>query len=303
MTFWTPSETGVVRAQWGTMSSYAIAALLPGRTAHGVSWKAREMGLPKIANAVSQKFRTDAWTPEQDVLLHEHYGKMRVKELAVLIGRNPQNVYVRAWQRRLTNKDAADKSYVKQIPQEAMALYLQGAYIEEVLAVAGMCKQVFYRRIRSSGIKRKVQPKHRICKCPKRRAELIAARAISTSAYMQGVTVSEWKGFSKPDKARQRHNLQESSEWKQWRKEVFRRDRGRCVMCKRGPREVEERIEPHHILRKHEHPHLVFEVGNGVTLCRPCHRSISRKEHLFVDRFRSHVVAMKQYWANQRAAV
>lgn len=58
-----------------------------------------------------------------------------------------------------------------------------------------------------------------------------------------------------------------SAEWRTWRGVVFERDDYTCQGCsKRGGC-----LEPHHIKPKRDFPNLVFDVENGVTLCRLCH--------------------------------
>jgi len=70
--------------------------------------------------------------------------------------------------------------------------------------------------------------------------------------------------------------------YKAWRKKVYKRDGYRCQWpgCKcRG------RIQAHHILKWAEHPHLRFELSNGITLCRNHHDQIQGKEEEYVRMF------------------
>lgn len=58
-------------------------------------------------------------------------------------------------------------------------------------------------------------------------------------------------------------------EYKQWRKAVFERDNYTCVWCgdnKGG------NLEADHIKPKSLFPELVFDINNGRTLCKGCHR-------------------------------
>lgn len=63
--------------------------------------------------------------------------------------------------------------------------------------------------------------------------------------------------------------LRKSDEWSIWRTQVFERDNHTCQLC--GERGTE--LHPHHILQKCDFPDLIFEVSNGITLCKNCHRS------------------------------
>jgi len=67
-------------------------------------------------------------------------------------------------------------------------------------------------------------------------------------------------------------------EWKDWRKKVFERDNYTCQKCgdNRGGN-----LEAHHIKPRHLYPKLKYNLENGITLCRFCHRGICGKENIF----------------------
>ena len=72
-----------------------------------------------------------------------------------------------------------------------------------------------------------------------------------------------WKGGSK---ARSLNTF----EYRQWRIAVFERDNYMCVMCgKKGY------LEADHIRRWADYPELRFDVNNGRTLCKECHKSVT----------------------------
>jgi len=65
----------------------------------------------------------------------------------------------------------------------------------------------------------------------------------------------------------------ECREYKQWRVDVFRRDDYTCKICgERGGKLV-----AHHIKPWAKYIDLRFDIGNGMTVCYDCHRSIHKK--------------------------
>jgi hypothetical protein len=57
-------------------------------------------------------------------------------------------------------------------------------------------------------------------------------------------------------------------EYKLWRKSVFERDNFTCQKCRiKGGH-----LHPHHILNFSQYPELRFDMDNGITLCKECHK-------------------------------
>ncbi len=59
-----------------------------------------------------------------------------------------------------------------------------------------------------------------------------------------------------------------SSEYRQWRSDVFQRDNWTCQTCRiRG-----NTLVAHHIKSWAKFPELRYEIFNGITLCENCHK-------------------------------
>ena len=56
----------------------------------------------------------------------------------------------------------------------------------------------------------------------------------------------------------------------EWRLEVMKRDRGRCVLCGVKAQHA------HHIYGKQANPHLRHVLANGAALCAFCHNEAHR---------------------------
>lgn len=73
-----------------------------------------------------------------------------------------------------------------------------------------------------------------------------------------------WKGGINPENDNIRHSL----EIKQWRIAVFKRDNYICQICTKRSGDIEaDHIKPFSLF-----PELRFELSNGRTLCKKCHR-------------------------------
>ncbi len=82
--------------------------------------------------------------------------------------------------------------------------------------------------------------------------------------HAQGENNPGWKGGVHPENLRQRNIM----EYHQWRRGVFLRDDFRCLDCgQRGGRLEADHIYPFAFFER-----LRFDINNGQTLCKDCHK-------------------------------
>jgi 5-methylcytosine-specific restriction endonuclease McrA len=63
-----------------------------------------------------------------------------------------------------------------------------------------------------------------------------------------------------------------------WRNDVLKRDKYHCRYCR-----IQGDLQVHHIKRFATHPDIRWEVSNGVTLCRECHKLFYGIEEQYAD--------------------
>lgn len=97
----------------------------------------------------------------------------------------------------------------------------------------------------------------------------------------EGEKSHRWQGGKVDESMKVRNSIENTM----WRESVFQRDDYTCQMCqKRGGK-----LACHHIKLFSQYPELRFDIGNGVTLCWGCHRSIKNKEQEFESKFLEYV--------------
>lgn len=84
-----------------------------------------------------------------------------------------------------------------------------------------------------------------------------------------------WKGGI----TRENRRLRGVKEMKDWRNDVFERDSYTCQYC--GKKNCY--LEAHHIYKMSKYPELMFELDNGITLCKNCHNLTKWNEEEFIE--------------------
>ena len=92
----------------------------------------------------------------------------------------------------------------------------------------------------------------------------------------RGENHPRWKGgVGKHDPDRKRFESVE------WRNKVFERDNYTCQECG-----MQGKLECHHIKLWSKYPEYRYDVNNGITLCKKCHRKIRGNEEELEDKFK-----------------
>lgn len=99
------------------------------------------------------------------------------------------------------------------------------------------------------------------CGCYKRE------RSSETCKNRIGKVHHNWQGGITTEN----HKIRNSVEYKAWRLDVFERDGFTCQFCgdNRGGN-----LNAHHIFSFAKHEDLIFDINNGITLCKECHNFI-----------------------------
>lgn len=134
------------------------------------------------------------------------------------------------------------------------------------------------------------QPKKKYCSnscCTKDHPETWKYALSKVDRNYQKEIVSSRKGIMHPRWIKDRtiimekHRLRGTTEWCNWRNKVFERDNYTCQECKNKGIP----IEPHHIIPLRLGFEKVFDINNGITLCRKCHQKTIFKEESFIEKY------------------
>lgn len=97
-----------------------------------------------------------------------------------------------------------------------------------------------------------------------------------TKEKIRDYQVKKWEGVERKKYKRYIH-LTNTYEYREWRSNVFQRDNWTCQTCGMRSKAGEPiYLEAHHIKSWAKYPKLRYEINNGITLCRECHK-LTRK--------------------------
>jgi 5-methylcytosine-specific restriction endonuclease McrA len=125
--------------------------------------------------------------------------------------------------------------------EEALGLYRTGKYVE----CSNGCGQAMYRKLYNLN-------KYSVFFCSWKCEKEYQSKTRRKSNFFFG-----WRRYK---------------EYKNWRKNILKRDR-KCVLCS-----SEVKLAVHHILEAQTFPELVYKINNGVTLCQSCHIRVHQQD-------------------------
>ena len=99
--------------------------------------------------------------------------------------------------------------------------------------------------------------------------EKIRSASIKVGKLHRGKNHWNWQGGKTP----YLQNLRHGRKYSNWRKAVYTRDNSTCQMC----HIKQEHPLAHHKKAFDKYPKLRFEVSNGMTLCRSCHKKVHKE--------------------------
>lgn len=95
--------------------------------------------------------------------------------------------------------------------------------------------------------------------------------------------------------------LRRRGAYNKWRKLVYLRDNYTCQECGLIAKPHSKKLDAHHIVPCREDESLMYEVSNGITLCKPCHNKTRNKENEFKDRYKQ-ILKSKEFAVSTTAA-
>jgi predicted restriction endonuclease len=106
------------------------------------------------------------------------------------------------------------------------------------------------------------------------------------SEAQKGNKGSNWRGGVSEENNR----IRQSIEFAEWRKAVFERDNYTCQKC--GAKLIKSKtkniiLHPHHIKSFADYPEFRFDVDNGITLCKDCHKNEHRRSKKCLNQYMS----------------
>ena len=129
---------------------------------------------------------------------------------------------------------------------------------EKVKQVCSKCNRIYFRYPSHSNV-----GKNNYCSNE--------CRYLDNKNWISGEKNPRWKGGFNGVQ-----NIRWCPEYRIWRLKVFERDKYVCQEC--GNKSSRKNpLHAHHIIKFSESIELMFELDNGITMCKSCHLKIHRR--------------------------
>lgn len=160
--------------------------------------------------------------------------------------------------------------------EEAIKDYESGMSLAEVGEKYGFAADIIQNKLIESGYKTRTIGEAKSLSGKEYYSDI--NNRIKASAQKQGIPIEKWEKFLRPENEK----LWKNPEYRKWRRDVLIRDQYICQMCNKHEKEM----HAHHILTKAKYPLLIFDINNGVSVCRDCHfRKLNNHEHEYEQFF------------------
>jgi hypothetical protein len=113
---------------------------------------------------------------------------------------------------------------------------------------------------------------------------------IKISCANRNIEDSKFDGFTTP----KNRLIRLSVGYKQWRESVFKRDNHTCQYCNKHGGDM----NAHHIKKFNNNKDLRFNINNGITLCKDCHKDTLHHEQDYEDYFNVLIMTKRQGFVN-----
>ena len=134
----------------------------------------------------------------------------------------------------------------------------------------------FKGKYHSKEAKKKIEKHHKGKIITQEQRMLISNSLKGNIPWNKGKESPKIKGNKHPNwqggKTQLNFKIRNSLQYKSWRKSIFERDNYTCQTCKAKS----GKLEAHHKIKFSDiyltNPELLWDIGNGITLCKQCHR-------------------------------
>jgi len=130
------------------------------------------------------------------------------------------------------------------------------------------CGKEFFKKVNCSRKEWNTKTKYCCVECA--RITLFKKGQSSWNKGLKGYRAGELNNYWKGGITTENEKFRKSPEYKQWRKDVLKRDKYICQECG----QVGGKLQAHHIKSFSKYPEFRLVIDNGITLCISCHKKI-----------------------------